>query len=60
MHYVRPIEVLEPNLSERRTESIEETNGSILPDTKITSGHVKKTSKGYTYVNPTLRTNKWI
>lgn len=25
------------------------------PKTKITSGHVKKTSKGYTYVNPYAR-----
>jgi len=29
-----------------------------LPKTKITSGHVKKTSKGYTYVNPYARSNK--
>lgn len=26
-----------------------------LPKTKITSGHVKRTSKGYTYVNPYAR-----
>jgi len=26
-----------------------------LPKTKITSGHMKKTSKGYTYVNPYAR-----
>ena len=26
-----------------------------LPKTKITSGHVKKNSKGYTYVNPYAR-----
>ncbi len=26
-----------------------------LPKTKTTSGHVKKTSKGYTYVNPYAR-----
>ena len=26
-----------------------------LPKTKITSGHVKKTSKGYTHVNPYAR-----
>lgn len=26
-----------------------------LPKTKVTSGHVKKTSKGYTHVNPYAR-----
>ena len=26
-----------------------------LPKTKITSGHVKRTNKGYTYVNPYAR-----
>lgn len=29
---------------------ISKTTG--LPKTKIVSGHVKRTSKGYTYVNP--------
>lgn len=34
---------------------ISKTTG--LPKTKIVSGHVKKTSKGYTYVNPYARSN---
>ncbi|NBU62756.1 MAG: ankyrin repeat domain-containing protein [Chlamydiae bacterium] len=45
MHYVRPIEVLEPNLSERRTDSIEETNGSILPEAESRTKSLKRGAK---------------
>ena len=45
MHYVRPIYVLEPNLSERITDSIEETNGSILPETESRTKSLKRGAK---------------
>jgi ankyrin repeat protein len=45
MSFVRPIEILEPNLTENRSAPFEEVTGSALPETESRTKSLKRGAK---------------